>query len=124
NFLNELDISYLHVFTYSERANTAAIEMEHPVPMKERNRRSKMLRTLSHKKRRAFYEESLGKHATVLFEADVQDGFMEGFTENYVRVVAKYDPLLVNELKQVQLININDKGLVEVEEPELVYEMH
>lgn len=124
NFLNELDISYLHVFTYSERANTAAVEMENPVPMKERNKRSKMLRTLSHKKRRAFYEQSLGKAATVLFEADVHDGLMEGFTENYVRVVAKYDPLLVNELKQVELISINEAGLVEVQEPELVYESH
>jgi len=124
NFLNELDISYLHVFTYSERANTAAVEMENPVPLKERNKRSKMLRTLSHKKRRAFYEQNLGKQATVLFEADVHDGLMEGFTENYVRVIAKYDPLLVNELKTVQLVDINDQGLVEVEEPELVYETH
>ena len=124
NFLNELDISYLHVFTYSERANTAAPEMEGTVPMKERNRRSKMLRILSEKKKRQFYESQLGTTRTVLFEDDVEDGMMHGFTENYVRVAAKYDPLLINELKTVQLTRINEKGVVEVEEPELVFEAH
>ena len=124
NFLNELDISYLHVFTYSERANTAAPEMEGAVPMKERNRRSKMLRILSEKKKRQFYESQLGTTRTVLFEDDVEDGMMHGFTENYVRVAAKYDPLLINELKTVQLTRINEKGVVEVEEPELVFEAH
>ena len=124
NFLNELNISYLHVFTYSERANTAAPDMEGTVPMKERNRRSKMLRILSEKKKRQFYESQLGTTRTVLFEDDVQDGMMHGFTENYVRVAAKYDPLLINELKTVQLTHINDNGVVEVEEPEMVFETH
>lgn len=124
NFLNELDISYLHVFTYSERANTAAPEMEGAVPMKERTRRSKMLRILSEKKKRKFYESQLGTTRTVLFEDDVEDGMMHGFTENYVRVTAKYDPLLINELKTVQLTQLNDRGVVEVEEPELVFESH
>ncbi|WP_420387282.1 tRNA (N(6)-L-threonylcarbamoyladenosine(37)-C(2))-methylthiotransferase MtaB [Roseivirga sp.] len=124
NFLNELDISYLHVFTYSERANTAAPEMEGTVPMKERTRRSKMLRILSEKKKRKFYESQLGTTRTVLFEDDVEDGMMHGFTENYVRVTAKYDPLLINELKTVQLTQLNDRGVVEVEEPELVFESH
>lgn len=124
NFLNELNISYLHVFTYSERANTAAPEMEGTVPMKERNRRSKMLRILSEKKRRQFYESQIGTTRTVLFEDDVEDGMMHGFTENYVRVAAKYDPLLINELKTVQLTRINEKGVVEVEEPEMVFETH
>jgi len=124
NFLNELNISYLHVFTYSERANTAAPDMEGTVPMKERNRRSKMLRILSEKKRRQFYESQLGTTRTVLFEDDVEDGMMHGFTENYVRVAAKYDPLLINELKTVQLTRINEKGMVEVEEPEMVFETH
>lgn len=124
NFLNELNISYLHVFTYSERANTAAPEMEGTVPMKERNRRSKMLRILSEKKKRQFYESQLGTTRTVLFEDDVEDGMMHGFTENYVRVAAKYDPLLINELKTVQLTRINEKGMVEVEEPEMVFETH
>lgn len=124
NFLNELNISYLHVFTYSERANTAAPEMDGTVPIKERNRRSKMLRILSEKKKRQFYESQLGTTRTVLFEDDVEDGMMHGFTENYVRVAAKYDPLLVNELKTVQLTRINEKGMVEVEEPEMVFETH
>ena len=124
HFLNELPISYLHVFTYSERANTKAAEMEGAVPMKERQERSKMLRSLSEKKRRQFYEENLGRSATVLFEDDVQDGVMHGFTENYVRVAAKYDPMLVNELKAVSLATINEKGHVEVEEHEFVYESH
>ena len=124
NFLNELDISYLHVFTYSERANTRAVEMDGIVPIKKRNERSKMLRILSEKKRRKFYEENLGKTFTVLFEEDVEDGKMHGFTENYIRVAAKYDPLLINELKTVTLTEINEKGNVEVMEPELVYEKH
>ncbi|MEQ8416404.1 MAG: tRNA (N(6)-L-threonylcarbamoyladenosine(37)-C(2))-methylthiotransferase MtaB [Imperialibacter sp.] len=113
-FLNELDISYLHVFTYSERANTDAIEMDGVVPMKDRNKRSKMLRSLSEKKRRKFYEENLGGQFTVLFEEDVEEGMMHGFTENYIRVAAKYDPILINETKKVELREINEKGHVEV----------
>jgi threonylcarbamoyladenosine tRNA methylthiotransferase MtaB len=124
NFLNELDISYLHVFTYSERANTRAVEMEQVVPMKKRNERSKMLRILSDKKRRKFYQKNLGRTFTVLFEEDIENGKMHGFTENYIRVAAKYDPLLVNELKVVTLSEINEKGNVEVLEPELIYEQH
>ncbi|MEQ9097700.1 MAG: tRNA (N(6)-L-threonylcarbamoyladenosine(37)-C(2))-methylthiotransferase MtaB [Imperialibacter sp.] len=115
-FLNELDISYLHVFTYSERANTDAIEMDGVVPMKDRNKRSKMLRSLSEKKRRKFYEENLGGQFTVLFEEDVEDGVMHGFTENYIRVAAKYDPILINETKKVELREINNRGVVEVME--------
>ncbi|MCO6357224.1 tRNA (N(6)-L-threonylcarbamoyladenosine(37)-C(2))-methylthiotransferase MtaB [Roseivirga pacifica] len=124
NFLNELNISYLHVFTYSERANTKAPEMDGVVPMKERQRRSKMLRILSEKKKRAFYQSQLNTQHTVLFEEDVEDGKMHGFTENYVRVAANYDPLLINELKEVQLVSLNENGTVEVEEPEMVYESH
>ena len=118
NFLNELDISYLHVFTYSERPNTKAMSMGEVVPMNERNERSKMLRTLSEKKRRHFYEQQLGKKFRVLFEEDVENGIMHGFTENYVRVAAKYDPLLINEVKEIQLTSINSDGYVEVMEPE------
>lgn len=124
NFLNELDISYLHVFTYSERANTRATEMDDVVPMKKRNERSKMLRILSEKKRRKFYTENLGETFTVLFEEDIENGFIHGFTENYIRVAAKYDPMLINELKQVTLDHINEHGNVEVREPEFVYEKH
>lgn len=118
HFLNELDVSYLHVFTYSERANTSAIDMEGIVDKGVRNQRSKMLRTLSEKKRRFFYEQHIGSARDVLFEEDVENGMMHGFTENYVRVAAKYDPLLINELKKVTLIGINEDGFVEVEEPE------
>ncbi len=118
NFLNELDVSYLHVFTYSERPNTKAISMENPVPQKDRNERSKMLRTLSEKKRRHFYEQHLNGNYTVLFEDDVEDGMMYGFTENYIRVTAKYDPLLINELKEVFLRSIDSNGHVEISEPE------
>jgi len=116
NFLNELDVSYLHVFTYSERPNTAANDMNDVVPSKIRNERSKMLRSLSEKKKRFFYENHVGKSATVLFENDIEDGMMQGFTENYIRVTAKYDPLLINELKQVQLHRVNENGLMEVQE--------
>lgn len=124
NFLNELNISYLHVFTYSERANTRAMEMDEIIPLKKRNERSKMLRILSEKKRRKFYEENLGNTFTVLFEEDVENGKIHGFTENYIRVAAKYDPMLINELKLVTLDKINEDGNVEVREPELVYEGH
>lgn len=116
HFLNELEISYLHVFPYSERANTKAIELEGVVPLKTRQERTRQLISLSEKKKRQFYQEHLGQQATVLFEDDVKEGQMEGFTENYIRVVAKYDPLLINELKKVQLSSINAEGLVEVEE--------
>lgn len=115
-FLNELDISYLHVFTYSERANTVASTLPGAVPMRERNERSRMLHILSDKKRRAFYEKNLNQSFTVLFENDVEDGKMHGFTENYIRVAAHYDPLLINETKKVVLTSINERGCVEVEE--------
>lgn len=115
-FLNELDISYLHVFTYSERPNTAALDIKPVVPQSQRAERSKMLHILSDKKRRAFYENQLGSVRTVLFEDEVVNGYMQGFTENYVRVMAQYDPLLINELKTLRLTQINNDGLVEVEE--------
>jgi len=120
NFINALDVSYLHVFTYSERPNTAALKMEGIVNKKDRNDRSKMLRGLSEKKRRYFYEQHLGETYTVLFEEDVEDGVMHGFTENYIRVAAKYDPLLINELKEIRLNLINQEGHVEVEEVEMI----
>ncbi|GAA4450319.1 tRNA (N(6)-L-threonylcarbamoyladenosine(37)-C(2))-methylthiotransferase MtaB [Nibrella saemangeumensis] len=122
-FLNEMDIAYLHVFTYSERPNTQALVIKPVVPAHKRAERSKMLHILSDKKRRAFYESQLGREATVLFEEDIDNGQMQGFTENYVRVTAQYDPLLINETKQVRLTGINADGLVEVAEtvPDLVH---
>ncbi|MTI38362.1 tRNA (N(6)-L-threonylcarbamoyladenosine(37)-C(2))-methylthiotransferase MtaB [Fulvivirga lutimaris] len=116
NFLNELNISYLHVFTYSERANTPAAEMDSVVPIKERNKRSKMLRSLSEKKRRYFYEQHLNTSQEVLFEDDVEDGMMHGFTKNYIRVAAKYDPVLINEIKPLVLKEVNKSGHVTAEE--------
>lgn len=116
NFLLDLDISYLHVFTYSERANTPANEMIDIVPMKIRHERSGMLRNLSVKKRRNFYLQNLGKEEFVLFENDIENGQMHGFTRNYIRVAAKYDPVLINEILPVQLKRINNVGYVEVEE--------
>lgn len=115
-FLNALDISYLHVFTYSKRENTPAASMPDVVPGSQRADRSKMLHILSDKKRRKFYEENLGSETTVLFENDIEDGMMHGFTDNYIRVTARYDPVLVNELKRVKLLSVNDNGLVEVDE--------
>lgn len=112
HFLNELDISYLHVFTYSERDNTPAAEMEGVVPKKVRNKRSKMLRGLSVKKRRAFYESQLGTTHTVLFEGENKLGYIHGFTENYVKVKAPWNPELVNTLHEVTLTEIDTDGLV------------
>ena len=87
--------------------NTLAVDIKTVVPQSQRAERSKMLHILSYKKRRAFYEGQLGTERTVLFEDEVVDGNMQGFTENYVRVTAKYDPLLINEVKRLQLIEIN-----------------
>ncbi len=118
NFLSDLDISYLHVFTYSERENTSAAEMSNPVPGSTRAERSKMLHILSEKKRHAFYQTQLNTTQEVLFEGDIKEGYMHGFTRNYVKVKAKYDPVLVNELKSVHLTNISSDGDVEITEGE------
>lgn len=115
NFLNELDISYLHVFTYSERDNTPAAEMEGVVPIKVRKKRSKMLRGLSAKKRRAFYESQLGNTCTVLFEGENKEGYIHGFTENYVKVKTPWDPAKVNTLQKIKLTEIDVDGLVRFE---------
>ncbi|GAB3929204.1 tRNA (N(6)-L-threonylcarbamoyladenosine(37)-C(2))-methylthiotransferase MtaB [Mucilaginibacter myungsuensis] len=120
NFLNDLDISYLHVFTYSERENTPAAEMSGAVPGSTRAERSKMLHILSEKKRRAFYETQIGNHAEVLFETDIKEGYMHGFTRNYVKVKTKYDPVLVREIKHVTLTAIAADGDVEITEAEEV----
>lgn len=112
NFLNELDISYLHVFTYSERANTMAVDMDGIVPKGERNERSKMLRTLSEKKKRFFYEQNIGKSFTALLEDDVENGMMHGFTENYLRVNVPYDQNLVNKLVKVRLENLLENMVI------------
>jgi threonylcarbamoyladenosine tRNA methylthiotransferase MtaB len=119
-FLNQLDISYLHVFTYSEREQTEAADMAGVVAGSARADRSKMLHILSDKKRRAFYQSQLGSVAEVLFEDDQKNGFMHGFTKNYVKVKAKYDPVMVNEIKTVKLVEMSPDGEVEVMETEEV----
>lgn len=112
NFLNDLDISYLHVFSYSERDNTPAAKMDGVVPKSVRTKRSKMLRGLSAKKRRAFYESQLGSVRTVLFEGENKEGYIHGFTENYVKVVCPWNPELVNTLHKVKLTEIDENGFV------------
>ncbi|AOW09551.1 tRNA (N(6)-L-threonylcarbamoyladenosine(37)-C(2))-methylthiotransferase MtaB [Flavobacterium gilvum] len=115
HFLNELNISYLHVFTYSERDNTEAVEMEGVVPSNVRAKRSKMLRGLSVKKRRAFYESQLGSTRTVLFEGENKEGYIHGFTENYVKVKTPWNPELVNTLHEINLTKIDEDGSVRME---------
>ncbi|MDC1355739.1 tRNA (N(6)-L-threonylcarbamoyladenosine(37)-C(2))-methylthiotransferase MtaB [Flavobacteriaceae bacterium] len=120
NFLNALNISYLHVFTYSERANTHAATLSGVVPKAVRSKRSKLLRGLSAKKRRAFYESQLGTHRTVLFEGENKEGYIHGFTENYVKVKSPWNPALVNTLHKVVLSEIDSDGLLRFEFEELL----
>jgi threonylcarbamoyladenosine tRNA methylthiotransferase MtaB len=115
HFLNDLDISYLHVFTYSERDNTEAAEMEGVVPANVRSKRSKMLRGLSVKKRRAFYESQIGTTRTVLFENENKEGYIHGFTENYVKVKTPWNPELVNTLHEINLTKIDEDGSVRLQ---------
>jgi threonylcarbamoyladenosine tRNA methylthiotransferase MtaB len=115
HFLNNLDISYLHVFTYSERDNTEAVEMSGVVDPKVRAKRSKMLRGLSVKKRRAFYESQVGSVQTVLFEGENKLGYIHGFTQNYVKVKMPWNPELVNTLHKVKLTEIDQDGMVKIE---------
>ncbi|NOT76594.1 MAG: tRNA (N(6)-L-threonylcarbamoyladenosine(37)-C(2))-methylthiotransferase MtaB [Cyclobacteriaceae bacterium] len=116
NFLNELNISYLHVFTYSEREKTLAVNLSGIVPMKDRSERSRMLHILSEKKKRVFYEENVNSEHMVIFENDIEDGMMHGFTENYVRVAIPYDPMMVREIQRVKITSINEKGVALGEE--------
>ncbi|REC61137.1 tRNA (N(6)-L-threonylcarbamoyladenosine(37)-C(2))-methylthiotransferase MtaB [Chryseobacterium pennae] len=115
NFLNELPITYLHVFTYSERENTEAAEMEGVILVAERKKRNKMLRILSEKKKMAFYQTQLGKTLPVLWEHENKDGKMFGFTENYVRVQKDFDPAFVNQIEFLNLEKILSDGTVSVQ---------
>ncbi len=113
-FIADLDVSYLHVFTYSERPNTPAAEMESKVPMEERRRRNEMLTMLSEKKRRHFYEQHIGQVREVLFEHSSEAGRMSGFTDNYIKVDLALEEGLVNWMLPVRLGKINAGGQVEV----------
>lgn len=115
HYLNELNISYLHVFTYSERENTGAIKMKETVLPEERSKRSKMLHILSEKKKRAFYQTQLGKTKNVLFEIEHSNSLMHGFTENYIKVDYPYHPELVNNIVPLKLLHINSDGNVAAE---------
>lgn len=115
NFLNDLPITYLHVFTYSERENTEAVGMEGVVPIPERKKRNKMLRILSEKKKMAFYQTQLGKTLPVLWEHENKDGKMYGFTENYVRVQKDFDQASVNQIEFLNLEKILSDGTVSVQ---------
>ncbi|WP_345990533.1 tRNA (N(6)-L-threonylcarbamoyladenosine(37)-C(2))-methylthiotransferase MtaB [Chryseobacterium sp. Chry.R1] len=114
NFLNDLPISYLHVFTYSERENTEAADMEGVVPIPERKKRNKMLRILSEKKKMSFYQTQLGKTLPVLWEHENKDGKMYGFTENYVRVQKDFDQASINQIEFLKLEKIEADGTVSV----------
>ena len=114
-FLESLPVSYLHVFTYSERSNTEAAIMDAVVPLNLRNKRSKVLRALSAKKRNKFYESQLGKEVSVLFESENKKGYIQGFSANYVKVRAPWDPSWVNTIKKVQLKEIDEGGYVRFE---------
>ena len=111
HFLNDLDVSYLHVFTYSERANTDAAGMESKVAMEVRRERNEMLRILSQKKQRAFYEQHLNSHRPVLFENHTSnEALMSGFTDNYIKVSLPKSETMINECRQVRLLNIDAAG--------------
>lgn len=112
DFLKDIDVSYLHVFTYSERANTTAVKLGDPVPHSVRKQRSQQLHILSDKKKRAFYEQNVGTTRTVLFEAEEENGMMNGFTENYVKVKLPFDPALVNTLQSITLTEIDRDGVM------------
>ncbi len=116
-FLNELDIAYLHVFTYSERENTPAYSMPDVVPLKERHRRSKMLRMLSQKKRRFFYEQFVGQTRPILFEGQHEQDLMHGFSDNYIKIVAPFDAEQINQIRPYMLSQVNAEGLMEITSP-------
>jgi threonylcarbamoyladenosine tRNA methylthiotransferase MtaB len=115
DFLKEIDISYLHVFTYSERANTTAIKMGDSVPMEIRRERSKILHLLSDRKKRHFYEQNKGQIRTALIESEQDEGWMYGFTDNYVKVRIPFDLSLANKLVEVKLVKVNSDDSMDCE---------
>lgn len=115
SFLKDLDISYLHVFTYSERANTTAIKMDEAVPMDVRKERSKILHLLSDRKKRLFYEQNIGNIRTALIESEQDEGWMYGFTENYVKIRIPFDAAIANQFKKIRLTKVNSDGTMDCE---------
>jgi threonylcarbamoyladenosine tRNA methylthiotransferase MtaB len=121
DFIHGLDVSYLHVFTYSERPNTTALRIQDVVPKKVREERNKKLRILSHKKKKAFYQSQMSLVKEVLFEAEEEGGYMNGFTENYVKVKTPYNPDLVNTIQSVELTDIDRDGIYKIKILDSVY---
>ena len=115
DFLNELPVSYLHVFTYSERDNTTALRMDGVVPKDVRKARSNMLRILSEKKKRAFYEANVSLEDKVVFEGSEDNGLMHGFTTNYVKVKTAFNPLMVNQSAMVKMTELDKDGTMKIE---------
>ena len=114
-FIQSLDISFLHVFSYSERDNTKAIDFSNIIPKQVRFKRSKMLRSLSVKMRRNFYSNQIGTKRSILFESENKKGFIHGFSENYVRVKAHWRKNLVDKIVKYDLKEISEDGYVLVE---------
>ncbi len=114
DFIKKLDISYLHVFSYSERENTNAIELKGVIPKKIRNKRSKILRLLSASKKLSFYKQHIGGDYNVLFESENKNGFIEGYTENYIRVRKNWNKKLVGKIQKVKIEKIDSEGYARV----------
>ena len=110
SFLENLNVSYLHVFTYSERDNTHAISLPDSVDANVRAKRSKLLRLLSSRKKAAFYEQNVGSIQDVLFESEEKDGFIEGFSSNYIRYRRPWDPNLIGTIVKSIFIDIDSEG--------------
>lgn len=113
-FLSDLEVSYLHVFTYSERPNTPAAQFNKKIPIEIRNKRSKLLRGLSLKKRNAFYQAQLESEQTVLWEGENKKGYIHGFSSNYVKVRKPWNPAEVNTLEKVRLRRVDEEGFVRI----------
>jgi threonylcarbamoyladenosine tRNA methylthiotransferase MtaB len=107
NFIQELPVSYLHVFTYSERANTTALRIEEVVPISKRQERTTQLRLLSEKKKRAFYQSFVGQERSVLWEGVNEDGRMSGYSDNYIRLTKDFRADDVNVVEHVQIDGAN-----------------
>lgn len=115
NFINKLPVSYLHVFTYSERANTRAIKFENSIPIEKRRERNKKLRIFSDKLKRAFYQTHIGETHEVLFEHENDNGFMNGYTSNYIRVRIPYKEDMVGKITKVRLMKLSPLLYIEGE---------
>ena len=110
DFIKKLDISYLHVFSYSERENTKAVELNGVVTKKTRNKRSKLLRLLSASKKTSFYKKNIGSDYNVLFESENKNGLIEGYTENYIRVRKNWNKNLVGKIRKVKIEKVDSEG--------------